>query len=901
MVSLATTFPRAEDRLNQPSILSTNQIRNRRRLLNVLFALFASLFASLFADIETSRAASPTGAVTPPRPISIGEVVLPDDVAAIDGDIALSLTIGVDGTVTAVTLERGIGEPYDSLALAAARAFTFEPAAVDGKLVAVRVPFTYSFRRPQRRGRSPEARFDRLTLEPAPGYVYAGELLEKGSRTPQAGVPVLVKDTRSERVWEVLTDADGRFVIYGLPKGKLKLDVFTGGFEPLERDITVTTTDATIATENAESYYLAPGGLSAYRTVVRENRPPQAATVIELTADELTKVAGTLGDPTRVVASLPGVSRSPFGLGYFVVRGAQLDNTGFFIDGHPAVFLYHLLGGPGVIHPQLVGRLSFYPGGYPAQYGRVASAAISVETKDPPRDRWHLDLEMDIFKAGILFSVPFDDGDGIVSVALRRSYFELILPAITNDISVNYTDYQFRVAYKLSDRVNARFISMGAVDNVSIRDVGTSDGAGTSSTSLGLGFHRLNMAFDIQLAKNVTLLESAFFEYDFIANRRVADGDTPIDIDTTASVAQLLSIAKWQASKEYRLEGGLDLLYFKANAALNIPAAPPLGDPRAPVFDPVVVSANLDAPYVSIAPFISADLEVAPGLRLLPGVRLSVDNYGGNWKVYADPKMAVRWKLHEDWTLKTMAAIAHQPPQIFQVAPPFGNPNLPSVRGSQASFGAEWVPHPSWFVSVEGFYNYLNNIVRPSSQLASDDGEFGRQFWAADVEGRAFGAEVLIRKEFGGWAYSWLSYTVMRSERNRPPDGWGLYELDQTHILNLAWTFRLGNQWSLSTRFQLTSGNPYYPVTGAVYNADTDAHVPTYASRESRLPAFHRLDLRLDKTFRYETWMLEIFLDIQNVYNASNPESPRYSYDYRTRTSGISLPILPSLGFRMVF
>jgi TonB family protein len=846
-------------------------------------------------------ASAPEGVVVPPRPVDLPEPDMPAGLVAVDANVGLVLTIAIDGAVTDVSVQSGVGDPWDTIAVATAKRYRFEPATVDGKPVAVKVPFTFVFRRPARRGRSVEAVRERSALEPAPGYVYAGELVERGTRTPQVGVPVLIRDTRTAREWEVLTDADGRFVIYGLPRGKLKLDVFTGGFEPLERDVTVRTTDADAAVADAERFYLSPGGLSAYRTVVREKREPGAATVIELTEDELRKVAGTLGDPTRVVASLPGVARSPFGLGYFIVRGAQLDNTGFFIDGHPAVFLYHLLGGPGVIHPQLVGSLNFYPGGYPAQYGRVASAAIAVETKDPPTDRWHLDLEMDLFKAGVLFSVPFDDGKGIVSVALRRSYFELILPLINDDINVNYTDYQLRTTYRISDRVKARFVALGAIDNVSVNNVETGDGAGTSSTDFGLGFHRLNLAFDIELAKDLTLLESAAFEYDVIDNRRVAEGDDPIDVVSSAWFAQLLSIAKWRPAPGYQLDAGLDLFYLSARADLSIPAAPPLGDPRPPVFDPVIVSADIDAPYLQVAPFLSAQLEIAKGLKLLPGLRLNVDNYGDAWRVTADPKLAVRWQVDEDWTLKAMGAMAHQPPQIFQIAAPFGDPGIPPVQGMQASAGFEWTPGSDWLVSVEGFYQYLDRIVRPSNRLASEDGEFGRLYWDPDVEGRAYGLEVLIRKEFGGWVYGWLSYTLSRAERLRPPEQWDLYEVDQTHVLNLAWTFRLGREWSLSTRFQLTSGNPYYPIVGSTFDGDENEYVPIYAARRSRLEPFHRLDLRLDKTFRYEDWMLEVFLDIQNVYNAQNQEAPRYSYDYRVRTSGISLPILPSIGFRMVF
>jgi TonB family protein len=887
-----------------PSTDEMSRNRGARGLRPFSRRLLAALaLATALGGAARAAEPGPEGEVVPPRLVEAPEPAFPDGfrrrgMPAVD--VVLTLTISADGAVTEVVVTRGAGEPWDGLAVSAARGYRFTPATVGGVAVPVTVPFTFAFRPPPQRGRGLEARGERGTPEAAPGYVFAGLLAERGTRTPQAGVPVLLRDTRTVRTWESLTDEGGRFVIEGLPRGRLQLDVFTGGFEPLEREVDVRASSPEEALAEPPRFYLTPGGDGAYRTIVREERPPAAATVVELTDDELTRVAGTLGDPTRVVASLPGVARSPFGLGYFVVRGAQLDNTGFFIDGHPAVFLYHLLGGPGVIHPQLVGRLSFYPGGYPAQYGRVASAAIAVETRDPERDRFHLDLEMDLFKAGLLMSTPFDDGKGVATVAVRRSYFDLLLPLINDDIDVSYTDYQLRASYDFSERVRGRVVALGAVDKVSAAGVATADGGGKSTTDFGLGFHRLNVAFDFDLAKTLTLSESAMFEYDFIDNRRVAEGDDPIEAVTSAYVAQLLSIARWRPEAGFGLDGGLDVAWLKARADLRVPSAPPIGDPRPPIFNPVTYPSQLDAPYLSVAPFASGEVTLG-GLRLLPGLRVNVDQQAGRWVTTADPKFAFRWQVDPDWTVKGMAAIAHQPPQLFQIAEPFGDAGIPPVEGRQTSLGFEWAPDAGWFVSLEGFYQHLDHLVRPSSRLASEDGEFGRVYWDDDLEGRAYGAEVLIRKELGGWVHGWLSYTLSRAERLRPPAGWGLFEFDQTHVLNLAWTFRLGRGWSLGTRFQLASGNPYYPIVSATYDADRDAHIPTYATSPSRLPAFHRLDLRLDRTIRYETWMLELFLDIQNVYNAQNQESPRYSYDYRIRTTGVSLPILPTLGFRMVF
>jgi len=841
-----------------------------------------------------------------PTTVSVPDPEIPPD-ARPEEDLVVSLEIliAVDGTVTEARVAKSAGEPYDSAALEAIEAGRFTPAKLEGRAVAVWIAFEFTFAgRPKRRSRIIPARAPRREIEPAPGYVFAGEVVEKGTRAPQPGIPVMIRDPRTGRTWEVLTDGDGNFVFRGLPAGRLTLDIFTGGYEPLKRPVRVKTTDPDEAARDRDRYYLAPGGLSAYRTVVKEKRPPKAATVIDLNEEELTRVAGTFGDPTRVVASLPGVARSPFGLGYYVVRGAQLDNTGFFIDDHPAIYLYHLLGGPGVIHPELVGSLSFYPGGYPARYGGYAGGVIAVETKDPPRDRWHLDVDLNLFQTGVLFSVPVDDGRGVITASFRRSYYELLLPLFSDEITLSFTDYMVRAAWDFSPRVRGRFVVMGAEDAVETMGVEAADGSGgKTSSDINLGFHRINLALDVDLARDLTWTTSAVWEYDHTDNTRVAEGDDTIKAELSGWFAQLRSYVEWRPDKRYAAEAGLELTYLSYGADLQIPIGNPLGDPRPPLFDPRVVRSTIDSPAWAIAPYISGDLEIAPGLRLLPGARLSLWKYGDRVQPALDPKLAVRWGIDDTWTVKGSVALAHQPPNNFFAAEPFGDPAIPPAESLQASLGFEWVPTEGWLVSVEGFGQYLTNLPQASNALVAEgDDEVERTFFDTNLRGRAFGAELLVRKEFGGRHYGWLTYTISRAERWRGEErGWGTYELDQTHILNLAWTVRLGSEWSLGARFQLTSGNPYYPIVGSRYDADSDRYVPLYASSPSRLQVYHRLDLRLDKTWRFEDWMFQFYLDIQNVYNAGNPESPRYSYDYAIQTDGISLPFFPTLGFRAVF
>jgi hypothetical protein len=364
---------------------------------------------------------------------------------------------------------------------------------------------------------------------------------------------------------------------------------------------------------------------------------------------------------------------------------------------------------------------------------------------------------------------------------------------------------------------------------------------------------------------------------------------------------QVRSWLSWAPVDGYEGQVGVDVLWALLQADLQVPSLPPLGDPRPPQFDPITVNFAFDGPYLSVAPWISADWEAAPGLRFLPGVRFTVDRYAGGSHLTLDPKLAVRWQVHPAWTIKGMGALAHQAPPVFQVEEPYGDPDIEPIRALQSSLGLEWRPVDGWEITVEGFFNYFDNIARAADRFEAEDGTVQRASFASDVEGRAYGLEVLIRKQLGGFVYGWLSYTLSRTERLFPPDDWRLSTLDQTHVLNLAWSFLLGDGWSIGSRFTLTSGTPVYEPIGARYDADRDRYQPIFSATADRLPVFHRLDLRVDKSWRFDTWILGAYIDVQNVYNAQNPESRRYSFDFRTVSDGLGVPILPTLGVRATF
>ena len=92
-----------------------------------------------------------------------------------------------------------------------------------------------------------------------------------------------------------------------------------------------------------------------------------------------------------------------------------------------------------------------------------------------------------------------------------------------------------------------------------------------------------------------------------------------------------------------------------------------------------------------------------------------------------------------------------------------------------------------------------------------------------------------------------------------PGEPYRYYSFDQTHVGTLAATYRLTPTWEVGLKWQYRTGNPYTPVLDAIQQTDPRngelIYIPIYAETNSgRLPSYHRLDMKLSKAFRFNSW-----------------------------------------------
>lgn len=635
----------------------------------------------------------------------------------------------------------------------------------------------------------------------------------------------------------------------------------------------------------------------AFEGVAEVEAPPSEPTKRTLETEQATTIPGTRGDALRAVEVLPGVGRTPFGTnpGPPPLRGSSPSESLILLDGASMPLLFHFGGLTSVFNSHLLESVTLYPGNFSARYGRAAGGVVDVRVRSPKADRFHLLLELSAIDSSVLVEGPLGERTSI-ALAARRSNIDFFFDALITEESTAvlaapvYWDYQAIVAHRFDDRHEVRLLAYGGHDAFELEfgEAVPDDPALYGDFGGALAFHRVQLELESRFSDAVTQAlmlslgpspgEGRFgsVEYEYSSWEGSARGDWSI-------VA-----APW-----LRLDAGFDVLVTSAEAFYEGPPPPP--EDGAPLQGSLASTSGgrIDADLTIVRPgaYVEASLRPRREILLVPGVRIDYAGDADAWMV--NPRLASRVDVLDSTTLKAGAGYYSQPPQYWEVLETFGNPELDPFRTLQFSAGAEQRFGKVLRGDIDGFYKHWDDRIVGTPGGAAP-------YWVNGGEGDAYGVELLLDLALTQKTRALLAYTLSRSVRKDGPDqATRPFDEDQTHHLSFAANYDLGKNWLAGARFRYVTGSPYSAVAGAVYDASSDTYRPLYGPiNEARNPAFHQLDLRIEKLWKIGPVDLTTYLEVMNVYNRENEEGRRYSFDYRESAPVLGTPIFPNLGIR---
>lgn len=823
--------------------------------------------------------------VYPPEKLAAGE----------KATVKLELTIDATGKVTNAKVIESGGAEFDAASLDAARKLEFEPAAVDGKPIPSKIPwrFTFDFQdvpkpKPEGAVEKPPQQVGQLkvTVKTPVDDPLPGATVTLTSTPPGSAEPV----TQSS-----VTDVKGQAVFRELPPGKWRVRVAAEGFKTFEVDETVE------VGKSVEATYRPKLSGDAIDIEVKGERPPREVTVHTLSQEEITRVPGANGDALRAVQNLPGIARPPGLASILIIRGAAPQESNIFIDGTLVPIAYHFGGLSSVVPSELLERIDFRPGNYGPEYGRVTGGIIDVGLRSPKKDRLHGLLQFDLIDGRVLIEGPIDEKTRF-AVGGRRSWVDAWLGPVLRSVGVGvatapvYYDYQAIIERDVTKNTTARLAFFGSDDRLAITLNTPAAGdplAGGDITS-GIGFWRIQGRLEQRLSESLKWTNTLAYGADYLS---FTVGDNYFSLYSNPLTWR--SDVRAKVSKEATFIAGLDYLYATYDVGVKFPPPPAPGEASGPFFARPSRELRGEGALYRPAAYAMLDLSPIKGLRLLPGVRVDYTRDSQAWNI--GPRFAARYDVVPGFprtTLKGGAGIYNQAPQPQESLPPFGSAGVQNARATHYALGFEQEFTKQVELSVEGFYKDLQRLV--TRELA-ETSTAGGVVYSNKGDGRVFGAEILLRYKPDQRFFGWLAYTLSRAERRlKPEDPLTLFQWDQTHILTLLGSYKLGKGWQVGARWRYVSGRMYTPFVGGVADFDAGAYapIPTLPPFNERLPAFHQLDLRVDKEWNFKAWKLSAYLDVLNIYNRQNPEGVSYNFNYTQSTVISGLPILPVLGLR---
>ena len=891
-------------------------------------ALLALLLAA--APRLTQAAQAPAGYEAPVLKDSL-DVIYPPALLALPeppgGRIELKYVVGVDGAPREIEVVRGVHPDLDAAAVLALAGLRYQPGLVRGRPVEVILALTVDIPAPAHSDSSiapvPSDSPESEPAEPTPGEPpisapirLRGRILSAGQRVPIADASVLVIPAAADEpvgrvrkrrygddptpAWTMraVTDAAGGFTLRGVPTGKLRIVVLVQGYERLEYVERLAADD-----ELTLAYYPVPLVFNPYKTIVKSRRDDSGEVDRRtITPEEISKLPGTQGDALKSLQNFPGVARAPFGAGLLVIRGAAPSDSATFLGYHEIPQLFHFGGLTSVFNADILTQIDFIPGNFDSRFGDAIGGVINVAPRKGRRDGFHGYIKSDVFDTGILAEGPI--GKGSLIVAGRRSYIDAILPAvIPKDAGLNFTvapryyDYQLLFDYPISGgEFSARVF--GSDDRSKLLFAGNNDTDNSNNNGVETiqFFHRADLVYRKTLGPWEFLVTPSYRRDDI--SFLITDAFRfRVVTDTFSGRAELSR----QLTRSFGLRAGTEFVATAYDLAITAAVAPAGGPGNAGAGSlPGQQSSNNSNTLLRPALYVTSTLRLGERLTLFPGARLTY--YGLPFtRASVEPRLRAAFDVADNTTLKAGVGLYGQAPQPREFDAVFGNPRVGLEHALHTSLGvAQALPKDST-LEVTGFYKYLWDTARPSSDLQLVNGSVRPETAATTGRGYVVGGELLLRKALTRNLFAWLSYTLMRSvRRDAPGEPAYLFNFDQTHILTAIASYKLPKNWQIGARFRLISGNPYTPVIGGVFDAGDGGYIAVQGPRNSaRLPAFHQLDLRIDKRWIYRRISINAFIDVLNIYNHVNVERLQNAYNLQGTAPVASLPILPSIGLRL--
>ncbi|MCC5930536.1 MAG: TonB-dependent receptor [Cyclobacteriaceae bacterium] len=727
-----------------------------------------------------------------------------------------------------------------------------------------------------------------------------GKVFNRVNNDPVPFANIIVQGTAKGTT----SDINGIYEIGDLQPGVYNLEVKYVGFKPaLQFDIEVT---------NARSAIINIGLLEDSKTledviVIASNfdkTDESPLSLRTLSATEIKRSPGGNRDISRVIRSLPGVASTPSFRNDIIIRGGSPGENRFYLDGIEVPTINHFQtqgasGGPvGLINVDLIQKVDFYSGAFPANRGNALSSVFEFTQKDGRNDKATANLIMGASDVGITLEGPIQENTTYL-LSARRSYLQYLFSILGLPFLPTYNDFQAKVKHKFNKNHQLTILGIGAIDQFTLNE-GAADQASSPEERDEINYilnqlpvnNQWNYAFGAKYeyfhkTGHITLVASRNALNNTAVKFANNDDSNPDNL--------LIDFQSRETENKFRFEDyRITETDFRINYGINYEYAhffvnefSRFANNFGPLQNDYVSDLYMNkwGLFAQVSkPFFDEKLMLSLGFRsdandFNDEMRRLVEQFS--------PRFSASWNFAPSWSFNFNTGIYYQlPPYPLLGFRDSENGELVNrrngvtyIRNRQIVGGFEYNANSNTKFTLESFYKQYSQypfMLTDSISLANlgaDFGVIGNAPATSTSEGRSYGIEFMAQQRlfkgfYGIAAFTWVRSAFEDKNGNLIPSAW-----DNRHLVSLTGGKKFKKDWEIGMRWLYSGAAPYTPYslmeTTRRSNWDVFGRgIPDFSRiNDGRTSPFHQLDLRIDKKYFFNNWSLNVFLDIQNIYN----------------------------------
>ncbi len=713
-----------------------------------------------------------------------------------------------------------------------------------------------------------------------------------------------------------------------LPKGEINLQISYVGYDSYR--------DTFMLAANLNMNIYLEASLMLDEVVVTTNRPQDIVEDAQMSAvhipiKEIKSIPMFMGeaDVIKTIQLMPGVQSGTEGTSGIYVRGGGPDQNLFLLDGVPIYNANHLFGFFSVFNPDAISNITLTKGGFPAHYGGRLSSVLDIRLKEGNMKQFKGAGSVGLIASKLTLEGPIIKDKTSFIVSARRTYLDVlarpIIKAINKSNGVEglsgyyFYDVNAKINHKFSER-DRIYLSMyhgrdrlfikneeQRIDNDSSYQTKSESGLywGNLTTAL-----RWNHLYGSKLFSNVALIYSNYQFNTFDDTQTLVNGK----YDIGYSYNYYSGIEDWggmidfdyRPSPSHTIRFGGKYLYHTFSPGIETLES---------TDDTLSLEFNND-PIYAHEYYLYGEDNFQLGSRIRANVGLHYSGFFVNDQFYHSLQPRFTGRLLITPHLSVKAAFSRMDQYIHLLTnATIGLPTdiwvpatdmTPPQSSYQTALGLAYNLKNSWYFTLEGFYKTTNGLIDYSE--GSSFFEYGVD-WEDKIEregsGISYGLEFLARKDMGR-IKGWVGYTLSNAEvqfENLNNGNPYPYTYDRRHDISVVVMYKVSDRTDISATWVYGTGkartlavsryapDQYHFETGGyqegyyigphyaypyVYSDEIEYYKGKNAYRE---PAYHRLDIGINRhkvrKWGKQTWSFGVY----NAYNRQNPFYLFFGYD----------------------